>query len=284
MAARPRPGLPQLTPDQCAQFRANPTRNPISGAKIQPGKGTYLELIRQCGQPSGQIAAPMPGIVAPQVQFQPQGQIGLGGLAIPGQPFGVQGMPVAPLPQQGGPQIPSVQLGQVSPQRPAAQIPAVSFQLPQAQAAPQLPQITAQAQFPGVSLQPAPQFQVPGLSLLQGLGGATQPIIQPAPVPLPTGPSVLVILEQDNGTSTYIVPQIAETADLIDDLFSIDQTSSGQSGLTQDQRDIYENIEGDLNPYYVGNQPIRGVNITSVVVIHNEDSSLSPDFGSNDLY
>ena len=44
MASRPRTNVPQLTPQQCAEFRANPTRNPVTGAKIQIGKGTYLVL------------------------------------------------------------------------------------------------------------------------------------------------------------------------------------------------------------------------------------------------
>ena len=55
-------GKLQLTPEQCAEFRRDPTRNPATGAKIQVGKGTYNELVKICGQPTGQLGSPQQNV------------------------------------------------------------------------------------------------------------------------------------------------------------------------------------------------------------------------------
>ena len=123
MAARGR--YPQLTPQQCAQFLANPVVNPIDPTKkLLPGKGPYNAFVQQCGQPQtggtqvGIQQLNIPGLSSGQ--FSQVGQFpqtNLGQLQVgqfPQTGFGQLQFPQTGLPQTGLPQtgLPQTSLGQ----------------------------------------------------------------------------------------------------------------------------------------------------------------------------
>ena len=294
------------------RFYTNPAINPRTGARIQIGKKTYNDLVKEFGVPPGQqvgaVSAPTVGAPSfmPGVGFFTAGAAPAPIATIPGStspkppPFFVPGALTATIP------------GIVASRPPPTFV--ATPTLPTTSAAPLpsgFPQSFAPAPLPSgfpQSFAPAPlpsgfpgtfAAALPGTisSKPAGISASFTPMVlpgtKPAPAPFPQGsvatigglvnpqvplPSVLVVLRGVDDNEFYVIPHDPENNDLIEDMLSIDGTSQDTPELTEAQKDVYELLDTNLSAFYYDG-PLRGVNIDTVVRISEGTSEIVGEGG-----
>lgn len=250
----------------CQEFHRNPTVNPRTGAKIQVGKRTYLQLVKECGEPRPQGITPGFGQPAPQA---PPGFPGVTSGAQPrpaAQPLGTLPSALAGLfPTQPTqfPQAPSVQLpGPVS----SIPLPTTVPRLPTGPSqAPVPPVIAPSAISPAVSpaTRPQPQMQFPLIPSF------TVPQIQIMPSQIQSRtagavPAALIIVHSPDQDFLYVVPRDSGNADMIEEAI---QYATGALDVESDEYQDFEENLGVWSARDVGGV-IRNANIDLVINIH----------------
>lgn len=259
----------------CQEFHRNPSVNPRTGSKIQIGKGTYLQLVKECGEPRpqgiipgfGQPAPPgFPGVTfgaQPRPAAQPMGTLpsALAGL-FPTQPT------LGQLPQAPSVRLPSSD-SQLTPQLPG---PVSSIPLPTTvpglptgpSQAPVPPVIAPSAISPAVSPatrpQPQPQFPL--------IPSFTVPQIQIMPSQIqsrPAGavPAALIIVHSPDQDFLYVVPRDTGNDDMIEEAI---QYATGALDVESDEYQDFEENLGVWSARDVGGV-IRNANIDLVINI-----------------
>jgi hypothetical protein len=280
--ATKKPKYPVLTQQQCLQFLANPSVNPVDPTKkLYAGRGPHADYVRQCEKykGTGQIGTQSPitsgyglspfGIpniglqpslgFPPPITNLPPPTTGLPSLGLP--------PPITGLPSLGLPP-PITGLPNVGFQSPTTGIPSFSLSSP----------ITNLLPPPTTGLQPLAGLSsisitpVPSKMPFAGIPSLALPAKVPTISPRSVGQNVIVIYHTSDSNDIYFIPVNDETAELVQDLLSINGLYRGKDRLTTDQDLIFENLEGDLIDYLIKDLR-RLVNLNGVTIINIGDDA-----------